>query len=239
MKVKNWVAPVAALACAMMACGTAVALGDKPSEAGKGSAFKNRVFEIQEKGEVAVLLSFAAGKPVTVTTNGEKQTDVHLFIQDGDNKDVGKDTSPGPKCEVKFTPTKEGTFKLLVKNEGPGPNKVTLEVKAADRDETPPEGSKGSGIKSTVFEIKEKGEIAVLQSLAAGRPVTVTTDGEKQTDVHLFIQDGDNREVGKDTSPGPKCEVKFTPTKEGTFKLLVKNEGPGPNTVTLEVKAAE
>jgi hypothetical protein len=239
MKVKNWVAPVVALACAMVASGAAVALEDKPSEANKRSAFKSRVFEIKEKGEVAVLLSFAAGRPVTVTTNGEKQTDVHLFIQDGDNTEVGKDTSPGPKCEVKFTPTKEGTFKLLVKNEGPGSNKVTLEVKTAERDETPTEGSKASGIKSTMFEIKEKGEVAVLLPFAAGTPVAVTTNGEKQTDVHLFIQDGDNREVGKDISPGPKCEVKFTPTNEGRFKLLIKNEGPGPNTVTLEVKALE
>jgi hypothetical protein len=56
---------------------------------------------------------------------------------------------------------------------------------------------------------------------------------------HLFSRDGDNTEVGKDGGPGPKCEVKFTPTKEGTFKLLVKNEGPGPNMVMLEAKAAE
>jgi hypothetical protein len=222
----------------MVASGGAVALEDAPSEAGNGSVFKNRVFEIKEKGEVVVLLSFAAGRPVTVTTNGEKQTDVHLFIQDGD-KEIGKDTSPGPKCEVKFTPTKEGTFKLLVKNEGPGPNKVTLEVKAADPDETPTEGSKDSAVKSTVFEIKEKDEVAVLLPFAAGKPAAVTTNGAKQTDVHLFIQDADNTEVGKDTSPGPKCEVKFTPTKEGMFKLLLKNEGPGPNVVTLKVKAAE
>jgi hypothetical protein len=239
MKVKYWVAPVVTLGCALVASGAAVALEDKPSEAGKASAFKSRVFEIKEKSEVALLLSFAAGRPVTVTTKGERETDVHLFIQDGDNNEVGKDTSPGPKCEVKFTPTKEGTFKLLVKNEGPGSNNVTLEVKAADRDDTPTERSKESAGKSTVFEMKEKGEVAVLLPFAAGRPVSVTTNGEKQTDVHLFIHDADNTEVGKDTSPGPKCEVKFTPTKEGTFKLLVKNEGPGPNTVTLNVKAAE
>jgi hypothetical protein len=239
MKVKNWVAPVVALACAIAAAGAAVALEDIPSEAGKGSAFKNRVFEIKEKGEVAVVVPFAAASPVTITTNGEKQTDVQLFVQDGDNSEVGKDTSPGPKCEVKFIPTKAGTFKLLVKNEGPGPNTVTLQVKTADRDETPTEGSKESGVKRTVFEMKEKGEVAVLLPFAADKPVTVTTNGEKQTDVHVFIQDGDNKEVGKDTSAGPKCEVKFTPTKEGTFKLLVKNDGPGSNKVTLEVKAAE
>ena len=239
MKVKNWVAPAVALACAMVASGAAVALGDKTSEAGNGSAFKNRVFEIKEKGEVAVLLPFVAGSPVTVTANGERETDVHLFIQDGDNMEVGKDSSPGPKCKVTFTPTKEGMFKLLVKNEGPGPNTVTLKVKAAERDETPTEGRKKSGVKRTVFEMQEKGEVALLLPFAADKPVTVTTNGEKQTDVHLFIHDADNNEVGKDTSPGPKCEVKFTPTKQGTFNLLVKNEGPGPNKVTLEVKAAE
>ena len=146
MKVKNWVLPTVALACAMVASGAAVALEDKTSEAGKASAFKNRVFEIKEKGEVAVLLPFAAGGPVTVTTNGERETDMHLFIQDGDNNEVGKDTSPGPKCEVKFTPTKEGTFKLLVKNEGPGSNNVTLEVKAADRDDTPGGLDSGEGV---------------------------------------------------------------------------------------------
>src|SRR5271170_1067485 len=188
MKVKNWVAPAVALACAMLASGAAVALEDKTSEAGKASAFKHRVFEIKEKGEVAVLLPFAGGSPVTVTTNGERETDVHLFIQDGDNIEVGKDTSPGPTCEVTFTPTKEGTFKLLVKNEGPGPNTVTLAVKAADRDDTPTEGNKESGGESTVFEMKEKGEVTVLLPFAAGKPVTVTTNGEKQTDVHLFIQ---------------------------------------------------
>ena len=126
MKVKNWLALVAALACALVVSPVPAAFEDAPGEASKGSAFKSRVFEIKEKGEVAVLLSFAAGKPVIVTTNGDKQTDVHLFIQDGDNKEVGKDTSPGPKCELKFTPTQEGTFKLLVKNEGPGVWRVTV-----------------------------------------------------------------------------------------------------------------
>ena len=66
-----------------------------------------------------------------------------------------------------------------------------------------------------------------------------TTNGQNQTDVHLFIQDVDKNEVGKNISPGPKCEVKFTSAKEGTFRLLVKNEDPGPNKVTQRVKAAE
>jgi hypothetical protein len=132
MKVKNWVACILVVASAMVASGAAVARDDKPTDGGKGTEFKSKAYEMKENGEVTVLLTFAAGREVTVTTNGEKETDVHLFIHDGDKKEVGKDTSPGPKCEVKFTPKKDGTFKLLVKNNGPGANKVTLEVKVAE-----------------------------------------------------------------------------------------------------------
>ena len=103
----------------------------KPSDEGKAAAFKGKTFDLKEKGEAAILLTCAAGKEVTATTKGEKETDVHLFIYAVDKKEVGKDTSPGPKCEVKFTPAKDGQFKLLVRNLGPGANKVTLEVKAA------------------------------------------------------------------------------------------------------------
>jgi hypothetical protein len=132
MKVKNWATCVLAIACVITASAAAMAREEKAADEGKGSAFKSKAYEMKEKGEVAVLLTFAAGKEVTVTTNGEKETDVHLFITDGDKKEIGKDTSPGPKCEVKFTPKKDGTFKLLVKNNGPGANKVTLAVKVAE-----------------------------------------------------------------------------------------------------------
>jgi hypothetical protein len=103
----------------------------KPSDEGKAAEFKGKTFDLKEKGEAAILLTCTAGKEVTATTKGEKETDVHLFIYADDKKEVGKDTSPGPKCEVKFTPAKDGKFKLLVRNLGPGANKVTLEVKSA------------------------------------------------------------------------------------------------------------
>jgi len=32
---------------------------------------------------------------------------------------------------------------------------------------------------------------------------------------------------------------KFTPAKDGKFKFLVRNRGPGANKVTLEVKVAK
>jgi hypothetical protein len=102
----------------------------KPTDEGKGDEFKGKSVEMKDKGEFAVILAFSAAKEVTATTKGDKETDVHLFVYDEDKKEVGKDTSPGPKCEVKFTPAKDGKYKLLVRNSG-GDNKVTLEVKVA------------------------------------------------------------------------------------------------------------
>jgi hypothetical protein len=103
----------------------------KPSDEGKAADFKGKTFDLKAKGEAAILLDCAAGKAITATTKGEKETGVHLFIYGADKKEVGKDTSPGPKCEVKFTPAKDGKVKLLIRNLGPGANKVTLEVKVA------------------------------------------------------------------------------------------------------------
>jgi hypothetical protein len=103
----------------------------KPTDKGKAEDFKGETLDLKEKAEAAILVSCPAGKEVTATTKGEKETDVHLFVYDEEKKAVGKDTSPGPKCEVKFTPTKAGKFKLLVRNLGPGANKVTLELKVA------------------------------------------------------------------------------------------------------------
>jgi len=128
---KNWqVSALAALFTLAVLCGVR---GDdvKPSDEGKAAEFKGKTFDLKEKDEAAILLTCTAGKEITATTKGEKETDVHLFIYSDDKKEIGKDTSPGPKCEVKFTPAKDGKFKFLVRNRGPGANKVTLEVKVA------------------------------------------------------------------------------------------------------------
>jgi hypothetical protein len=127
---KNWqVKGLVALFALTVLCGVR-AEDVKPTDEGKGEDFKGKTVETKDNGEFAILLAFSAGKEVTATTKGAKETDVHLFVYDENKKEVGKDTSPGPKCEVKFTPEKDGKYKLLVRNSG-GTNTVTLEVKVA------------------------------------------------------------------------------------------------------------
>jgi hypothetical protein len=102
----------------------------KPIDLGKGTAFNSKKIEMKDKGEVAYLLSFAAGKEFEATTDGPKNTDVHLFVYDSTGAQVAKDDSPGPKCSVKVTPTADGQYKFVISNAG-GANTVTFKVKVA------------------------------------------------------------------------------------------------------------
>ena len=102
----------------------------KPTDLGKGAAFNGKKIEMKDKGEVAYLLSFTAGKEFEATTDGLKNTDVHLFVYDSSGAEVAKDDSPGPKCSAKVTPTADGQYKFVITNAG-GANTVSFKVKVA------------------------------------------------------------------------------------------------------------
>jgi hypothetical protein len=119
-----------ALVVALVALCVARADDVKPINEGKGAEFKGKKLEMKDKDQVAILLSFEAGKEVTATTSGTKETDVHLYVSDEAGKEVGKDDSPGPICSVKFTPAKDGKYKFLIKN-AKGDNTVTFQVMVA------------------------------------------------------------------------------------------------------------
>ena len=80
----------------------------KATSLGKGTAFNGKKIEMKDKGEVAYLLSFTAGNEFEATTDGLKNTDVHLFVYDSSGAEVAHDDSPGPKCSVKVTPKQDG-----------------------------------------------------------------------------------------------------------------------------------
>jgi uncharacterized cupredoxin-like copper-binding protein len=106
------------------------AQGVKPVDLGKGAAFHGKKIEMKDKGEVAYVLSFTAGKEFEATTDGPKNTDVHLFVYDSSGAEIAKDDSHGPKCSVKVTPEKDGQYKFVIKNAG-GANTVTFNVSIA------------------------------------------------------------------------------------------------------------
>jgi hypothetical protein len=128
MTSRHWQVGVLAVACAMAALGAAQARDDKPADEGKAEEFKGKSFDVKEKGKVSVTLTFPAGKEATITVKGEKKTDVHLFVYDAAGKQVAKDDSPGPDCEVKITPKEAGKYTLEIRNLGPGDTRAALKV---------------------------------------------------------------------------------------------------------------
>jgi len=100
----------------------------KPTDEGKAEAFKGKTFDLKEKGEAAITLTFPGGKRAVVTVKSEKKSDVNLFVYDAAKKLLVKDDSPGPDCEVKFTPMADVKLTLVLRNLGPGANSSTLKV---------------------------------------------------------------------------------------------------------------
>jgi len=109
----------------------------KPTDLGKGAAFNGKKIEMKDKGEVAYFLSFTAGKELEATTDGLKNTDVHLFVYDSSGAEVAKDDSPGPKCSVKVTPEKNSQYKFVIKERRRGQHR-DLQCKSRQNDDSPP-----------------------------------------------------------------------------------------------------
>jgi hypothetical protein len=135
---KSWrVGVLAALFALVLLCGSRVldargggkGGGVKATDEGKAEDFKGKTFTLKEKGRAAVILEFTGGKRARVTVKSQEKTDVNLFIYDAGKKQVAKDDSPGPDCEINFTPKEDGKYTLIVVNKGPGENRSTLRVR--------------------------------------------------------------------------------------------------------------
>ena len=94
----------------------------------------------------------------------------------------------------------------------------------------------GSNEKALAGQLRSIFPHAILRK--AGKEFEATTDGTKDTDVHLFVYDATGKELGTDESPGPKCLVRVTPELDGKYRFLITNAG-GDNSVTFKVNIAE
>ena len=102
----------------------------KTTNLGNGAQFKGTTIKMKDKGEMAYVLFFKAGKEFEATADGTNNTDVNLYVYDQAGTQVGKDDSPGPKCSVKLTPDKDGKYKFVITNSG-GENTVAFKVSVA------------------------------------------------------------------------------------------------------------
>ena len=118
---------LAVLFALVLLCGTQ-ARAAKKGDGGKAEKFKKKTFKLKEGRKGKVTLSFPAGKTFDVKVRSTGKPDVNLFIYDAAKKEVAKDDSPGPDCDIEFTPKKAGKYTLEVVNKGPKSTTSTLTV---------------------------------------------------------------------------------------------------------------
>jgi hypothetical protein len=128
MNVKKLWVPALVVLGALLALSSLKAADVKPIDEGKAEEFKGKSYDVDEKGKAVVTLAFPAGKEATITVHGAKKTDVFLFVFDADGKQVAKDDSPGPDCEIKLTPKEAAKYTLEIRNQGPGATSAALKV---------------------------------------------------------------------------------------------------------------
>jgi hypothetical protein len=104
---------------------------EKDKEAIKVKDFpaKGKAFALKEKGKASIVVHFPGKGTFVLAIKSEKESDVNLFVYDEDKKEVDKDDSPGPSCEIKFKPKKAGNYTIEIVNKGPGDNSSTLTIK--------------------------------------------------------------------------------------------------------------
>src|SRR5262249_48051693 len=118
-----------ALAAAFALAVTWAARAEDDKDEHKAEDFKGKTFELKAKdGKAHITLTFAEGKKAKITVKSDAKTDVNLYIWDADKKEVAKDDSEGPDCEIVFTPKKAGKYTLELRNVGKEACKSKLEI---------------------------------------------------------------------------------------------------------------
>jgi hypothetical protein len=124
---KSWKVCGLAVLFALVVCFSTRAQDEKTP---KADNFKSKKYQVKEKGKASVTLAFQGGKTYKLTVKSTGKPDVNLFVYDADKKEVAKDDSPGPDCEIDFKPAKAGKYTLEIRNLGPGNTTSTLSVMA-------------------------------------------------------------------------------------------------------------
>jgi hypothetical protein len=173
-----------------------------------------------EKKEIPLRL--LAGRRVQLRVLSEEDSNVDLYVFGPRQKLVASDTRVSKDCEARFTPEATETYRIVLLNLGPKPNRSTLTVDQIRIAQRKP------------FDLKGRARKQFAVTFSAGQLAEVWVESEKDTDVDLFVRDPGNKSIASDTRVSKDCYVKFLPAKTQEYLLEVYNLGPGDNRCRLK-----
>jgi hypothetical protein len=208
----------------------AAALQDKTSDKKDDKKPKlNKPFDIDELGKKVFHISFPANEKATIKVKSSDESDVDLFVEELDGREVVQDITDSKDCLVEFTPLKAKTYRVSVVNLGPGGNRCTLTHTGKE------EKVDFGNLKQTKpINIAENGTHAIEVKLPAGKWAAAWVTAEKVTDVDLFVLDPEGNEIAKDEHLSKDAFVSFMPKADGVYRIEVRNLGEGDNTCTVK-----
>jgi hypothetical protein len=186
-------------------------------------------FPLKEMEKRVWHISFPAGQKATITVTSEHEADVDLHVEEMDGTEVVEDIDPSKDAKVEFTPLKQKTYRVSVINVGEGDNKCTLTH--TGKIEQP---SFGKTTELKPFQVAADGTKEFDVKLKEGQWSAVWVSGAKATDVDVFVFGPDGVEVTNDEHVSKDAFVSFVPKETGTYRIEVRNLGPGENTCTLK-----
>lgn len=216
--------------CWLVAHAGATALQDKKVDNKDDKKPKpNKPFDIDELGKKVFHISFPANQKATIKIKSADETDVDLFVEELDGKEIVRDITESKDCLVEFTPLNNKTYRVSVVNLGPGGNRCTLTH--SGKEETI---DFGKLVQTKPINIAENGTHVIDVKLPQGKWAAVWVTGEKVTDVDVRVLDPEGNEIAKDEHLSKDCFVSFMPKAKGAYRIEVINLGEGDNTCVVK-----
>jgi hypothetical protein len=200
----------------------------------KDGPLKDNTFAIKELEKKVWHIAFAPDKKAELTITSANEADVDLFVEEMDGTEVIEDIDPSQNCMIEFTPRKHKTYRVSVVNLGPGDNQCTFTHNG--KVEQP---SFGKTAQTKPVKIGEDGNHTLDVNLAEGKWSAVWVFGKSATDVDVFVFDPDGNEIAADEHVSKDAFVSFLPKSSGSYRIEVRNLGPGENECTVKHTVAD
>jgi len=189
----------------------------------------NKPFDIDELGKKVFHIKFPANEKATIRIKSSDESDVDLFVEEMDGTEIVNDIADSKDCVVEFTPLKEKTYRISVVNLGPGGNRCTLTHTGKEE-----KIDFGKIAQTKPVDIAENGTHTINVKLPEGKWAAVWVNGEKTTDVDVFVFDPEGNEIAKDEHLSKDAFASFMPKAAGVYKIEVRNLGEGDNTCVVK-----
>lgn len=191
-------------------------------------------FEMDELAKKVFHISFTPGQKATIRVTSVEETDVDLYVEEMDGREVVSDIAESKDCLVEFTPLKAKTYRISVINLGQGGNTCTLTH--SGKDEKP---DFGKIVQTKPIKIAEGAMHVVNTKLEEGKWSAVWAHGENATDVDIVVFGPDGSEIAKDHHVSKDAFVSFLPKQSGRYRIELRNLGPGDNVCTVKHTTTE